>query len=68
MKDVNLMPDEFEDYPGDYEKICYDIQLKDGRVIENCYPNAGHFIELKTSHDYNGDLVSKFRKAKNPSF
>ncbi len=36
---------EWEQYrPADgYDKVEYDIMLKDGRIITNCYPNAGYF-------------------------
>jgi hypothetical protein len=36
-------------YPGHYEKVFYDIRLKDGRVMCNCWPNAGQF------HSVSGD-------------
>lgn len=33
-------------YDFDYEKLEYDIQLQDGTIITNCYPNAGKFMCL----------------------
>jgi hypothetical protein len=38
MKDFDWKP-----FPGEYEKLWYDIKLNDGTVYENCYPNAGRF-------------------------
>jgi hypothetical protein len=36
-------------YIGDYDKFEYDIELHDGTVVENCYPNADKFCSL-TDH------------------
>lgn len=33
-------------YPGHYEKVFFDIRLKDGRTICNCWPNAGVFHSM----------------------
>ena len=30
-------------YKGDYDKVFYDICLKDGRRWDSCWPNAGTF-------------------------
>jgi hypothetical protein len=27
-----------------YDKLEYDVMLKDGKIITNCYPNAGFFM------------------------
>lgn len=31
------------EYKGEYDKEFYDIRLKSGDVIKNCWPNAGTF-------------------------
>ncbi len=31
------------EYTGEYEKQFYNIKLKDGKIINNCWPNAGTF-------------------------
>lgn len=38
---------EYSPYLGDYNKNEYDIILKDGREVLNCYPNAGLFISYE---------------------
>jgi hypothetical protein len=35
--------DEWQPYISDYDKYEYDVKLKDGTIVENCYPNAGKF-------------------------
>ena len=35
--------DTFQAYNGGYDKYEYDIRLKSGKVILNCYPNSGKF-------------------------
>lgn len=35
---------EWQSFDGDYEKEIQDIQLKDGTIISECWPNAGFFI------------------------
>ncbi len=37
------MEHEWKPYGGRYEKVWYDIELEDGDIIYNCYPNAGTF-------------------------
>lgn len=34
---------EWQPYLNDYDKFEYDVKLKDGTIITNCYPNAGFF-------------------------
>jgi hypothetical protein len=41
----------------EYEKQEYDIKLKDGRVVFNCYPNAGKFHSH--CHKYNGQVFEE---------
>lgn len=35
--------DEWAPYTGKYLKSFYDIKLKDGRIIRDCWPNNGKF-------------------------
>lgn len=30
-------------FDGEYEKVFYDIETKEGKVTKKCYPNAGNF-------------------------
>lgn len=52
------------DYTGDYEKVFYDIKLKDGTIIEGCWPNAGNFHD-KVGNNYFGETVTQLRWAPN---
>ena len=48
-------------YIGIYEKQHYDIQLwADGEIIENCWPNAGTFHDMK-GKIYDGKEVYAIR-------
>lgn len=58
--------DEWQPYMGDYDKFEYDIQLFDGRIIENCYPNAGKFNPLMNNDQYLETEVDKIRFSQNP--
>ncbi len=52
--------DEWQPYTGDYDKFEYDVKLKDGTIITNCYPNAGNFQSLytyETSSEANVELI-----------
>lgn len=40
---------EWQPFSGDYEKKVQDIKLKDGSVIEMCYPNSGVFMCLSNN-------------------
>lgn len=51
-------------YNGNYVKKVYDIKLKDGSVIEGCWPNAGSFMKLNSSKQYAGDKVEFVRASK----
>ena len=56
---------------GDYDKFEYDIRLKSGEVVENCYPNAGVFNSISDVYDGEGfseDLVEEIRFSKRPRF
>ena len=52
-----------------YDKLEYDVELNDGTIITNCYPNAGFFIpcgkQAKRSSLHHGgwaaEDVSKIR-------
>lgn len=51
MKNTCNYSDEWQPYIGDYDKYEYDIKLKDGTLIENCYPNGGLFNSISDEHD-----------------
>ena len=63
--------DEWQPYIGDYDKYEYDVKLKDGRVIENCYPNAGKFNSISPEHDrqsFDENDVVEIRFSQKPRF
>jgi hypothetical protein len=67
---------EWLDFTGHYDKHECDVMLKDGTVIEYCWPNNGFFTKVKDSktmiyfkdvnkvryHDYFKILKGKFNK------
>jgi len=54
---------QWQKYNGSYEKTEYDIMLKDGTVIKNCWPNAGQFHVLDNSwRVIDGGLVTHTRE------
>jgi hypothetical protein len=57
--------DEWQVYRG-YEKFEYDIQMKSGELIENCYPNDGIFCSLRTNDRYREEYIDYIRFANNP--
>jgi hypothetical protein len=63
--------DEWQPYINDYDKFEYDIKLKDGTIVENCYPNGGMFNSVSDLHDGRGfweNEVSEIRFSENPRF
>lgn len=61
---------EWQNYDHDYgyDKQEYDIQLKNGRVILNCYPNAGKFNSFNdyTKGEYQEKNIHHIRLSENP--
>lgn len=53
---TTLRPDKNDNpwikFDGSYDKEYYDVTLISGKVIENCYPNAGDFTVLKENAGY----------------
>ncbi len=62
MKPINNLPGEWEKFNGEYEKVFYDIELKDGEVIIHCYPNAGNF-HTPDGRNIDGIEVLKIRES-----
>jgi len=63
--------DNWQSYIGDYDKFEYDVKLKDGTVVKNCYPNGGEFNSISEEHDgqgFNEELVSEIRFSQEPKF
>lgn len=56
-----MKPTNWKKYTGEYEKIFYDIKLKSGKIIENCYPNAGTF-HTPAGGIIKQDLVTEIRE------
>ncbi|MCV6900937.1 hypothetical protein OE165_28290, partial [Escherichia coli] len=67
-KDENPLgySDEWQAYKDDYSNHEFDIKLHDGRVIENCYPNAGQFQPFSTNDSYDEKDVAEIRFSNNP--
>lgn len=57
--------DEWQPYIG-YDKFEYDIKLIDGTILENCYPNAGEFEDLRTRKTASESEVIGIRFSQNP--
>lgn len=66
MKNTCGYSDEWQPYMGDYDKFEYDIELFDGRQIDNCYPNGGLFNQIETNQCYSEDEVARIRFSENP--
>lgn len=49
---------EWQKYDGDYQKKIQDIKLKNGDVVEFCYPNAGMWNCMQK--EGNGKYYDKF--------
>lgn len=58
--------DDWQPYNGDYEKRWYDIRLKGGAILKDCYPNAGFFHPLGTNEYIGGDRVAAIRETDDP--
>lgn len=55
-----MLETEWVDYPGDYVKHFYDVELNDGTIMENVWPNAG----MWNGHD--NSEVKRVRFSPNP--
>lgn len=42
---------DWQPYIGEYDKFEYDIKTRDGKVVTNCYPNAGTFISMTEKNE-----------------
>lgn len=63
--------DEWQPYLGDYDKFEYDIKLKDGTIVENCYPNGGSFNSISDEHNgqrFTEGLVEEIRFSAKPRY
>ena len=63
--------DNWSPYIGDYDKFEYDIKLKDGTIVENCYPNADNFNSISDEHDgqdFPASEVVEIRFSEKPRF
>lgn len=56
----------WQPYTWDYDKFEYDIKTKNGKVVENCYPNAGVFQSMSTTERVLEEDVAEIRFAENP--
>jgi len=52
-------------FDGEYEKEWYDIKLKTGEIIHQCWPNAGNF-HAPSGKQYKGRTVREMRLCKHP--
>lgn len=63
--------DEWQPYINDYDKFEYDVKLKDGTIVENCYPNGGKFNSMSDLHDgqcFDEMEVSEIRFSEKPRY
>ena len=63
--------DNWQPYINDYDKFEYDVKLKDGTIIENCYPNGGKFNSISDLHSeqsFDESEVLEIRFSENPRF
>ncbi len=63
--------DNWQPYINDYDKFEYDVKLKDGTIVENCYPNGGKFNSISDLHDgqsFDESEVLEIRFSQNPRF
>lgn len=61
--------DNWQPYISDYDKFEYDVKLKDGTIVENCYPNGGEFNSISDLHDgqfFNERDVMEIRFSQRP--
>ena len=56
---------EWKPYNFDYEKKWYDIELDNGDIILQCYPNAGWF-HSEYFGMFREEKVKRFRICKHP--
>ena len=52
-------------FGGEYEKEWYDIKLKTGEIVHQCWPNAGNF-HAPSGIQYSGRTVREIRLCKHP--
>jgi hypothetical protein len=63
--------DEWQPYINDYDKFEYDVKLKDGTIVENCYPNGGNFNSVSDLHNdqsFDESEVSEIRFSQKPRY
>lgn len=59
----------FQPWDGYYVKEMYDVQLKTGEVVTNCWPNAGFMMTTDGSGgQFSVDDVAGVRPALNPPY
>ena len=67
MKDNHMgYSDSWQPYLGDYDKFEYDIKLKSGEYIMNCYPNGGLFNVLDSNDAYEENNIAEIRFSQEP--
>jgi hypothetical protein len=63
--------DNWQPYINDYDKFEYDVKLKDGTIVENCYPNGGKFNSISDLHNeqsFDETEVLEIRFSEKPRF
>lgn len=71
MKNNCNYSDYWQPYIGDYDKFEYDVKLKDGTIVENCYPNGGKFNSISDLHEgqcFDEIEVSEIRFSEKPRY
>lgn len=63
---------EWKPYSGSYDKSWYDLKLTNGRIVRDCWPNAGRFHSFHEEDQFlgyiDGDRVAEIQEVDNPFF
>lgn len=62
----------WQPYSGEYLKQWYDVRLKNGDVVKDCWPNAGFFHSFDEQDQHRGRIagseVTEVQEVDNPFF
>lgn len=66
---MSIYSDNWQKYKGEYEKYEYDIELNDGTIVPNCYPNGGVFDSINphfNNREFDESVIRKIRYSQEP--
>lgn len=49
MRPADEKMNNWTDFDGHYEKHECDVMLKDGTIVEYCWPNGGSFVQVENT-------------------